>query len=514
MPNKDASNPSRMETITPLRLPIKNEGTGPGELRKRHRFGVILLIGSVILLVAVGGWFLHYLSQNPVKPQTVPDQPPAEQQAKLRPAAVAPSAKPPPPSADPDPEKLAIDRQAAEQKLAEFLAAKNELDKIGADHWGGDVYTAMTEISGRADALLLNKAYQAAAAEYARAAAIARQLAGQADAALQRLLDEGRTALTEGNGVAAQSKFKAALMIDPANQSAQKGLKRSQTIATVLQLIESGKQHEKNGSLALARSEYRKALQIDPAADEARRALNRVTGQIKEQQFRQLMSAGLAAFHNNDYPLARTRLLEAKAIKPGSHEVSEALLQVDQALRLARIDRLRDAAQKAEQAADWQSALKSYLAALEIDQSLQFAARGKERAAEQIRLAKRLDFFLSDPRVLESDQQLKNAVLLLNEARQTIPQGQQLTRRIKELEKLVAMAQTPVTVTIESDNLTQIAVYKVGKLGRFFQRELTLRPGTYTVVGVRNGYQDVRQKITVKAGQQAVRITVKCRTKI
>ena len=101
--------------------------------------------------------------------------------------------------------------------------------------------------------------------------------------------------------------------------------------------------------LALARSEYQKALQIDPEADEARRALNRVTDLIKDQQFSQLMSAGLTAFHNNDYALAQTRLLKAKSLKPGSREVSEALLQVDQALRLARIDRLRDAAQKAEQ---------------------------------------------------------------------------------------------------------------------------------------------------------------------
>ena len=226
------------------------------------------------------------------------------------------------------------------------------------------------------------------------------------------------------------------------------------------------------------------------------------------------MSAGLAAFHNNDYALARTRLLEAKSLKPGSRDVSEALLQVDQALRLARIDRLRDAAQKAEQSEDWQTALKSYLAVLEIDQNIQFAARGKKRAAEQIRLTKRLDFFLSDPRVLESNQQLKNAVLLLNEAKETSPRGQKLTGRIKKLEELVATAQTPVIITIESDNLTEIAVYKVGKLGRFSQRELTLRPGTYTVVGARDGYQDVRQKITVKAGQQALRITVKCRVKI
>ena len=512
MPKKDSSNRSNAESIIPFSVQIKNRETDRGGLRHGHQFGIIILICAVLILVAVGAWFLQYLSKNPLQPQPVPDKQSAEQPAKPAPAAVAPPETPLPPAVDP--EKLALEKQTAEEKLADFLAIKNKLDNIGADQWGGKPYTEMTEISGRADALLIKKAYPSASTEYDRATFIGRQLAEQADAALQRMLDEGRIALTEGNGVVAQSKFKVALMIDPANQSAQKGLKRSQTIETVLGLIEAGKQHEKNGSLSRARTEYQKALQIDPEADEARRALTRVTVLIKEQQFSQLMSAGLAAFHNNDYALARTRLLEAKSLKPGSRDVSEALLQVDQALRLARIERLRDTAQKAEQSEDWQTALKSYLAVLEIDQNLQFATRGKERAAEQIRLTKRLDFFLSDPRVLESDNQLKNAVLLLNEARETSPRGQKLTRRIKALEGRVAMAQTPVMVTIESDNLTDIAVYKVGKLGRFSQRELTLRPGTYTVVGARDGYQDVRQKFTVKAGQQALRITVKCRVKI
>jgi hypothetical protein len=510
MPKKDPSNQSRAETITPLSVRAVNKGIAPHGRQPRHRVGIFVLICSVIILAAGGVWLLHYLSKNPLRPQPVPDKPTAEQAEK--PAPAAPPESPLLPALDP--ERLALDKQAAEHRLAEFLAAKNVLDDMGADRWAGKSYTEMTEISNRADALLIDKAYPSAAAEYARAAVIGRQLAEQADAALRRMLAEGRMALSEGNGAVARNKFKVALMIDPANPSAQKGLKRSQSIDTVLGLIESGRRHEKNGLLSRARAEYQKALALDPEADEADRALTRVTELITAQRFSQLMSAGLAAFHDNDYPLARSRLLEAKSIKPGSREVSEALLQVDQAQRLARIDRLHDAAQTAERSEDWQAALKSYLAVLAIDPNLQFATRGKQRAAAQIQLTKRLDFFLSDPSVLASDKQLKNALGLLNEARQTSPRGQKLARRISALEELVAVAQTPVTVTIESDNLTEIAVYKVGKLGRFSRRELTLRPGTYTVVGARDGYQDVRQKITVKAGQQAMRITVKCRVKI
>ncbi len=511
MSKKDASNRSRAETIIPLSVSIQNNGTEQDRLQRRHQFGIIILTSAVIILVAVGAWFLHYLSKNPIQPQPVPEQQSAKQ-PEPAPETVSPAETPLRPDADP--EKLAQDKQAAEQKLAEFLAAKNELDIKGAAEWGGKSYTEMIEIGGQADALLIQKAYKPASAEYARAIDIGRQLADRTDEARQRLLEEGRLALNEGNGAVAQHKFKVALMIDPANQSAQKGLKRSQTIENVLHLIESGKQHEKNNSLSLARTQYRKALQIDPEADEAGRALNRVTGRIKDQQFSQLMSAGLTAFHNNDYTLAQTRLLKAKSLKPGSREVSEALLQVDQAFRLARIDRLRSTGKKAEQSEDWQAALKSYLAVLEIDQNLQFGTRGRERAAEQIRLAKRLDFFLFEPRVLESNKQLANAVLLLNEAQTAQPQGQKLTRRINELQRRVTLAQTPAIVTIESDNFTQIAVYKVGKLGRFSQHELKLRPGTYTVVGARDGYQDVRQKIVVKPGQQALRVSIKCKVKI
>jgi hypothetical protein len=51
-------------------------------------------------------------------------------------------------------------------------------------------------------------------------------------------------------------------------------------------------------------------------------------------------------------------------------------------------------------------------------------------------------------------------------------------------------------------------------LGQFDVYDLYLRPGTYTVVGVRDGYQDFRKEIVVKPGQQPLRFTVICRIKI
>jgi len=400
MSNRDPSTRTTAQTITPLRITRNNQAIGEADLKRRHRFGILVLICAAAALVTGGVWWLRYLSKNPLPPQAVTPQP-----GSVKPA----EAEKQTPAADPTQTDLA--KEEAEKKLAAFLEAKKELEKVAA-------------------------------------------------------------------------------------------------------LIASGSRYEQNNALAEARDEYRKALQIDPDSKEARLALDRVAGLIREQQFRQLMSQGLAAFHRNDLTLARSRLQEATSLKPASSEASDALLQVDRAMRLARIDTLQGEAQAAAQSEDWQRALQSYLAVLDIDANVQFAVRGKKQALERIRLAERFQFFLGRPQVLESDQQLKNAVLLVNEAREIEPRGPQLNAQIKELEGLLSIAQTPVSVTIESDNLTQIAVYRVGKLGRFSEYELKLRPGTYTVVGARDGYQDVRQQIVVKPGPQSLRVTIKCRVKI
>lgn len=512
MSDKDVSTRPTIETITPLTAPaIKKNGAGTDNLYRQYRIKILALLGSLLLLVISGGWLLYYLSKNPLQTGEVTTRrSPAPGEVKNK--SDQTTRQQPVPKVDPD--QLAREKETAEQKLADFLEARHNLDAKGVADWGEPSYIKLIKFGEAADSAFLNKEYKAAAEQYAQAGSIAEDLAGRSGQALIRLLDEGQTALDAGDGPLAQRKFATALMIDSVNQVARRGLERAKTIEAVLALIVSGKQHEASGDLSLAAADYQRALQLDAYSQEARNALESVNGRLKEAQFQQLISEGLAAFHNSAYQVAHKQLIKAKALKPNSPEVLDALSQVDEAMRLARIEALQKKALAAEQTEDWQSALKSYQAVLEIDKTVQFASRGEKRAAEQIRIAKRLDFFLAQPDALDSDSQLNNAILLLSEAGDVEPQGPQLSERIQKLERLVDIAKTPVKITIESDNLTQVAVYRVGKLGRFDVRELELRPGTYTVVGARDGYQDVRQKIVVKPGRQSIRVTVKCKVKI
>lgn len=510
MSKKDVSTQPIAETITPLANPKKDDGTDRDNHSRRYGFKILTLICSFILLIIGGGWLLHFVSKNSSELQEAADIPlPADPKAQKK---MIETPKEPPPEVDPV--ILGKEKDDAEQKLAEYLEARSRLDQKGASEWGGETYREMSELGRQADTRFMEKQYAPASELYNRATGLAGELAGRTDEVLGRLLAAGYKAIDGGEGSLARRHFTLALQVEPANSKAQLGLKRAETIEAVIQLVESGRQHEADNALLLARTDYSKALEIDPDFERARTALQRVDVLIKEKNFQQLMSEGLTAFHQNDLKLARTRLLKAKSLKPESREVSDALFQVDQAIRLSGIDRLRQKAQAAERLEDWREALESYLAALDIDNNLKFAAQGKERALEQIRIDKRIHFFLTAPQTLESDNQLNNAVRLIEEAKEIEPRGTLLTARINELEKLVEIARTPVRIAIESDNLTQVVVYKVGKLGRFSLHELELRPGTYTVVGTREGYQDVRQKFVVKPGLESLRITVKCRVKI
>jgi hypothetical protein len=509
--NEENSASLRPEIITPLSVKPRTPGKGLSPNARRTRIKAVILAMAFVLLVSGGVWLLNYLPDRSAG--RAPEQAPAGTTDKLsqkkivrQPRASAQTST--------DPATIAAEKEQVDRSLAEFIKLKQDLEAKGVSQWGKETYREMTQFADEADRLLLENDYRAAAENYAAATARARGLIGRIEPVLKQLLAEGQAALDQQNGDLARQKFSIALMIDPDNRSARQSLQRARTIEAVGQLLESGKRHEEAGKIAFALADYQQALHLDPESKEARQALTQVKDQISKAEFQRLMSEGLTALHRNDYQDARAKLLKAKSFRPESREAKDALAQVDQAIRLARIETYRQKAVDAEQAESWKQALDAYQHVLKIDANIQFAARGKTRAQNRIRIERRIDFFLQQPAALESDSQLENAIALIAEIEEIKPKGPRLKDRFEKLGRIVAAAQTPVKIIIESDTFTDVAVYKVGKLGRFESRELSLRPGNYTVVGTRDGYQDIRKKITVRAGQGLVRIRIKCEVKI
>jgi len=505
------SAPVRPEIITPLKVTPKAADDRMSLTVRSNLIKSVILLVAFVTLVAGGLWLWQYLpGKAPDRKETATSIEETHQPETEMPVAESKAAT----ETAPDPAKIAAEKMEAEKNLAEYMGLITILEEKGVSQWGEQAYIEMTRLVKEADQLLLDNEYAAAAAKYAAATAAAQTLSDRMGTVLEQLLAEGQMAIDEGSGELARQKFSTALMIDPQNQPARRSLQRAQKLDAVRQLLESGNQHENEGKIAFAHADYEEALRLDPESQEARQALARVKGQIRDAEFQQLMSEGLTALHQEDYPLARAKLLKAQSFRPQSREVKDALAQVDQSIRIARIEAYRQKATAAEQAENWQQALDAYLQVLEVDADVQFAVRGKKRAQDHIRIDKRIDFFLQQPATLESDRQLDNAIALIGEIEKIEPKGPQLKERYARLARIVAAAQIPVKIIIESDTFTDIAVYRVGKMGRFESRELSLRPGTYTIVGTRDGYQDVRKKIVIKPGQRPLQVTIRCEVKI
>ena len=234
----------------------------------------------------------------------------------------------------------------------------------------------------------------------------------------------------------------------------------------------------------------------------------------RDPGFARAMSEGLAALDRGDYRAARGAFARAAAIRPDSPQSADGLARAETGARLATIRTLREQAAALETAEDWHTAAERYEAALELDPAVEFALDGAARGRRRAALDDRLEFHIANPARLSSGDVLEEAAEVLEQAREIASAGPRLKQQTRQLERLVTSFSTPVTATLESDELTEVVVYKVGRLGTFSRRVLSLRPGTYTVVGSRRGYRDVRRQLVVEPGVEPRPLAIRCEERI
>jgi tetratricopeptide (TPR) repeat protein len=407
-----------------------------------------------------------------------------------------------------------VDERAAEEALADWRQALGDLEALNGAEWAPEAFAEAIREATVADEAFLKADFAGAAQHYTAAAENARRLKAQAPEVLAQLLAEGQTALEQGDGPLSSERFSLALKIDPQNPAARKGLARAQKVAEVIALMQAGEINEADGNLALALADYEAALALDPEWAPARAAVPRVKNRLAKTQFDHHMSAGLTAFNRRAYAQARREINKALAFKPGAPEAFDALNQIDTAARNDRMAQLRQQAQAAEKKETWQQALDAYRQVLGIDQTIQFAVRGAARAEERLRLEKRVQYYMDHPDDLANAAYRAKATQLVAELRQVSPQGPRLKSQIASLDRMVQNAETTVEVTLTSDELTEVTIYRVGRLGQFLSRTVELHPGTYTIAGARDGYKDVRHTLRIRPGQGPTQIVVQCTEKI
>jgi len=401
-------------------------------------------------------------------------------------------------------------RQAAQTALDALLQRQFQLEEQGAGDWASAEWEAALTLAREGDALYQSRDFTAAEARYREAASALEQLEDSIPARIETALAaaEGALQALDAQALDAALGTLAQLQPDHPRLTALRG--RAEQLEPLRELLQEALAAEAAGDLGRARELLREATALDPAHREARTALERVSAALAEAQFQRAMSAGYAALDAGDYAAAKGHFDQAAAQHADSPEVAAAREELAVLASTARLRRLEREAAASEQAGDWEAAAERYRAALETDSSLVFAQEGLARVLPRAELHRDLQALLEAPERLATPAVAREARALLAQAQGIADAGPVLRGQREQLAEQLALATTALPVTLRSDGLTAVTVLRVSRLGSFSQTQLELRPGTYTAVGSRDGYRDVRETFTVAHDAPVPSVYIAC----
>jgi serine/threonine protein kinase len=229
-----------------------------------------------------------------------------------------------------------------------------------------------------------------------------------------------------------------------------------------------------------------------------------------ETDWTRAMSEGHAALDRGEFAEARAAFSRAEAARPGTPSAADGLARAEEGLKTEALSLHEARGAAAEAREDWRGALVEYDAALKLEPQVAFAVGGRSRSLRRAELDERLGVFLKRPERLSAEAVAREAELTLDKARDAVPSGRRLQEQVASLERLLREARTPVEVRLQSDGLTDVTVLRVGALGAFREKSLTLRPGSYVVMGKRSGYRDARKTLVVTHAQSPPPLLIRC----
>lgn len=492
--------PQHDETIVPIRPNLRGAeaeqraAAQPARLLKP----AIAALGAGVLVVAAAAGFIW-----------LPEQ--AEQQraaARQVPEPVAVEPEPARPVLSP--EEAAALRAEAGRLLAGLLTLTDDLTKLNVAQWAAEDWAKYEQLSEDGDNAFLAEDFAASVTSYSEAKTLGEGLVARAATTLQAALAAADAAVAAGDSTEAIAQYDMVLTIEPGHAAAAAGRARAERLPEVLDLVQRGNVAAARDELQEALAFYRQALEIDANWPAANNGVAEVNRRLRDAEFERRLSAGLGLLGAEDYSAAKTEFQAALALRPNAREALDGLKQAEEGQKLNQIALAEARGLAFERRELWDQAIELYRSVLANDSTLLFAQAGLERAQARAGLDAKLVNLIDNPTLLFTDSVLADARALLEEAAAQEERGARLTSQIEKLGELVELASKPISVRLESDQLTNVTLYRVGTLGTFAAKDLELRPGTYTVIGSRDGYRDVRQTFTVRPGRSLPPISVVC----
>ena len=434
-----------------------------------------------------------------------------EQEAARYVPASSPQPSAPTPAKEPlDFAQLAALKQAAEELRGSLADRWNKQTEQAVERWAPDAAKKVKDAFATGDQALAVREFAKAKAQFETAEQHITALEHDYPQVLATTLKEGAAAIERGDSSAARAAFELAAAMKPDDGAAKAGLKRAQSLDQVLALLANARTQEQAGQSSQALATYRQALQLDPQTQVASAAVARIESQLASDAFGRAMARGYDALHAGQFAAARGAFEDARKMRPQAAELSQALNEVQQAERTRAIEQHLKRADELQTHEQWVAALAELREAAKLDSTVAAVNESIGEVEPRARLHEELELYITQPERLFAPAVRQNARASLERARSLPQQGPVLRAQVEKIENWLQRAETPVRVSLQSDNVTRVTIYRIGELGTFTERTVDLAPGKYVVVGQRPGFRDVRRELALIPGESPAPLVIRC----
>ena len=404
-------------------------------------------------------------------------------------------------------------RQSSQTALATIIAVRDRLNGQSIELWADFEYRQAMALIELGDEQYIQGNYSESLETYKQSLGQLNSLDQLGQVRLAKALTDGLHAIENASPAdlsIAEDAARLALAIAPNSQQAQNLAQRAALLPQVVEQLKSGDRLLASKQFEAARSAYQQATNHDSQHLRASVALDTIEKTITGERFRDYMSAGFKALDQDKFVAANQAFNNAGGLYNSDPNVAKALSQVSTRQSQIAVSLQMQEAAGYEKKELWSAALEVYQSLLRTDPSLTEAKIRIISVSVRADLDNKINGILADPLKLASSEVYRRTQKLLQDAMGITMQGPLLGRQITDLDNALRQSRIAVKVILKSDNLTDVTLFRVKKLGVFERTSVTLKPGRYVAAGKRLGFRDVRIEFTITGKPLLAPILVSC----
>ncbi|MEP3248360.1 MAG: hypothetical protein ABJN40_21880 [Sneathiella sp.] len=328
------------------------------------------------------------------------------------------------------------------------------------------------------------------------------------DKAFQDHLQEASIALDTDQYNAANLAINKALSFKPEDADALALKEKIEALPEILALIQALEIAKAENNLIEEKRLAEKIVALDPDRDDYAKRAKEIEALLIEERYEQIIVTGLNAYNQKKLTSLEQAKDQAKALfplRPQTRNLEEKVIDLKQQFAFARFLK---AASQAIREDRWQDANTAFQNAAALDTQHKEVQDGLDLSRKILDHRAKIAGYLKRPERLSNKAVIKDARGAIQDAGLYGAVSPSLEAQILKLEKEIEDRNRPVEIIVTSDNLTDIQVRGVGKIGKKKQYRIELKPGHYVFEGRREGYKVKSVPVTITTADKSLEVKV------